>query len=62
MSHLLTCAQSLINTILLLMPSSYQQKSLQTVIVLFLEATGRNVPQHATTVSASLSLSFSQSL
>lgn len=35
------------------MPSAYQQKSLQALLGLFLEATGDSLPQHAQTVSAS---------
>jgi hypothetical protein len=53
MSHLLQHAQNLINTIILLMPSTYQQKSLEAMMGLFLQGTGRSLPQHATTVSPS---------
>lgn len=35
------------------MPSRYQQKSLQALLGLFLEATGHSLPQHSQTVSAS---------
>lgn len=53
MSNLLSSAQTLVKTILCLMPSIYQQKSLQALLGLFLEATGCSLPQHSQTVSAS---------
>ncbi len=41
MRNLLTYAQSLVYTLVSLMPSRYQQNSLQTLLELFLQATGR---------------------
>lgn len=53
MLTILNYAQSLVYTLMELMPSRYQQKSLRALLGLFLEATGQSLPQHSTTVSAS---------
>jgi hypothetical protein len=53
MSTILNYAQALVYTLMELMPSRYQQKSLRALLGLFLEATGQSLPNHATTVSAS---------
>lgn len=53
MLTILNYAQALVYTLMELMPSSYQQKSLRALLGLFLEATGRSLPHHSTTVSAS---------
>jgi hypothetical protein len=53
MSNLLTYAQELVYTLMSLMPSRYQQNSLGAVLGLFLEASGRSLPEHSQTVSAS---------
>lgn len=53
MSTILNYAQALVYTLMELMPSKYQQKSLRALLGLFLEATGQNLPHHSTTVSAS---------
>ena len=61
MRNLLTYAQSLVYTLVSLMPSRYQQNSLQTLLELFLQASGRlptaelrlTLPEHSQTLSAS---------
>jgi Transposase DDE domain len=53
MLTILNYAQALVYTLMDLMPSTYQQKSLRALLGLFLEATGQNLPQHSQTVSAS---------
>ena len=52
MSTITSYAQRVVYTLSNLMPSSYQQRSLQALLGLFLEATG-NIPAHSQTVSAS---------
>ena len=51
MSAILSQAQSLVATLKALMPSNYQQDSLQALLGLFLE--GQGIPQHCQTKSAS---------
>jgi hypothetical protein len=53
MLTILNYAQALVYTLMELMPSKYQQKSLRALLGLFLEATGQSLPHHSTTVSAS---------
>jgi hypothetical protein len=53
METILAHAQSLVYTLLLLMPSRYQQENLETMLGLFLEAQGHPLPQHSQTKSAS---------
>ena len=53
MLTILNYAQALVYTLMELMPSSYQQKSLRALLGLFLEATGQSLPHHSTTISAS---------
>ncbi|NJR25962.1 MAG: transposase [Richelia sp. CSU_2_1] len=53
MLTILNYAQALVYTMMDLMPSKYQQKSLRALLCLFLEATGQSLPQHCQTVSAS---------
>ncbi|MBN3894769.1 MAG: hypothetical protein V7L14_28660 [Nostoc sp.] len=53
MLNLLSYAQSLVYTLVSLMPSRYQQNSLQTLLELFLQASGRSLPEHSQTLSAS---------
>ncbi len=53
MLTILNYAQALVYTLMELMPSRYQQKSLRALLGLFLEATGQSLPHHSTTVSAS---------
>lgn len=53
MLTILNYAQALVYTLMDLMPSKYQQKSLRALLGLFLEATGQSLPQHSQTVSAS---------
>ena len=53
MTNLVTYAQNLVYSLLSLMPSPYQKKSLRALLGLFLEATGQSVPQHSQTVSPS---------
>jgi hypothetical protein len=53
MLTLLNYAQALVYTLMELMPSRYQQKSLRALLGLFLEATGQSLPHHSQTVSAS---------
>jgi len=47
METILAHAQSLVYTLLLLMPSRYQQENLETMLGLFLEAKGHPLPQHS---------------
>lgn len=53
MLTILNYAQALVYTLMDLMPSKYQQKSLRALLGLFLEATGQSLPTHSQTVSAS---------
>lgn len=53
MLTILNYARVLVYTMMDLMPSKYQQKSLRALLGLFLEATGQSLPQHCQTVSAS---------
>ncbi len=53
MENILAHAQSLVYTLVLLMPSRYQQENLETMLGLFLEAQGHPLPQHSQTKSAS---------
>jgi hypothetical protein len=53
MLTLLNYAQALVYTLMELMPSRYQQKSLRALLGLFREATGQSLPHHSQTVSAS---------
>lgn len=53
MSTILSQAQTLVMTLIHLMPSQYQQRSLQALLGLFLDANGISVPAHAKTVSPS---------
>jgi hypothetical protein len=53
MLTILNGAQALVYTLMDLMPSKYQQKSLRALLGLFLEAIGQSLPQHSQTVSAS---------
>jgi hypothetical protein len=47
MSTILSYAQGLVYTLVNLMPSQYQQRSLQALLGLFLQATGNSLPEHA---------------
>lgn len=51
MLTILNGARVLVYTMMDLMPSKYQQKSLRALLGLFLEATGQSLPQHCQTVS-----------
>jgi hypothetical protein len=51
--HILAHAQGLVYTLLHLMPSPYQQETLQALLGLFLEATGQALPAHSCVKSAS---------
>ena len=51
--HILAHAQGLVYTLLHLMPSPYQQETLQALLALFLEATGQSLPAHSKVKSAS---------
>lgn len=53
MSTLIGYAQTLVYTLLSIMPSRYQRQSLQALLVLFLEASGQATPAHSAIVSAS---------
>ncbi len=53
MSAILSQAQSLVAGLQTLMPSIYQQDSLQAVLGLFLEGQGIPLPEHCETKSAS---------
>lgn len=53
MKTILAHAQGLVYTLLSLMPSHYQQDSLQALLGLFLEAQGHPLPEHSKTKSAS---------
>lgn len=53
METILAHAQTLIYTLVSLMPSQYQKDSLQTMLGLFLEAQGHPLPQHSKAKSAS---------
>ncbi len=53
MFNLLKHAQALAYTLLSLMPSPYQKDSLQAILGLFLEATGKSLPEYSQTVSPS---------
>lgn len=52
MSHILPQAQSLLSLLLTLMPSTHQQKSLQALLSLFLQAQGHPLPASAQLKSA----------
>jgi hypothetical protein len=53
METILIQAQTLVYTLLGLMPTSYQRDSLQAMLGLFLEAQGHPLPQHSQTKSPS---------
>lgn len=53
MSTILPQAQALVSTLKTLMPSIYQQDSLQALLGLFLEGRGTPLPEHCQTKSAS---------
>lgn len=53
MSAILSQAQALVSQLQTLMPSSYQQDSLQALLGLFLEGQGYPLPEHCQTKSAS---------
>lgn len=53
MSTILTKAQALVQELITLMPTQYQQESLQALLGLFLEATGLPLPQYCQIKSAS---------
>ncbi|MEG4209201.1 IS701 family transposase, partial [Microcoleus sp. S13_B4] len=53
MLTILNYAQALVYTLMDVMPSKYQQKSLRALLGLFLEATGQSLPFLSQTVSAS---------
>ena len=53
MVSILAHAQSLVYTLLSLMPSVYQQENLETMLGLFLEAQGYPLPQHSKSKSPS---------
>ena len=62
MSAILSQAQALVSTLKTLMPSTYQEDSLQALLGLFLEATGSPLPQYCQTKSASAKKSLPQSI
>jgi hypothetical protein len=49
MPTILTKAQALVQELTTLMPTQYQQESLQALLGLFLEATGSPLPQYCQT-------------
>ncbi|MBE9193585.1 transposase [Gloeocapsopsis crepidinum LEGE 06123] len=53
MSAILSQAQALVSTLKTLMPSTYQQDSLQALLGIFLEGQGVPLPEHCATKSAS---------
>ena len=53
MVSILAHAQSLVYTLLSLMPSTYQQENLESMLGLFLQAQGYPLPQHSKSKSAS---------
>ena len=53
MCAILTKAQALIQELMILMPTQYQQESLQALLGLFLEGQGVPLPEHCKTKSAS---------
>lgn len=53
MVSLLAHAQNIVYTLLSLMPSTYQQKNLEAMFGMFLEAQGYPLPQHSKSKSAS---------
>ena len=53
MSTILSQAQTLVSELQTLMPSTYQQDSLQAMLGLFLEGQGLPLPEHCATKSAS---------
>lgn len=53
MSDIVSRAQTLVSQLLSLMPTHYQQESLQALLGLFLEATGSPLPEHCQAKSAS---------
>jgi hypothetical protein len=53
MVSILAHAQNLVYTLLSLMPSTYQQENLESMLGLFLEAHGYPLPEHSKSKSAS---------
>ena len=53
MIPILPQVEELISTLKQLMPTIYQQETLQSILGLFLEGQGNSVPHHCTTKSAS---------
>ncbi len=53
MVSILAHAQGLVYTLLSLMPSAYQQESLEAMLGLFLQAQGYPLPEHSKSKSAS---------
>ena len=53
MKTILLQAQELMNTLKQLMPTVYQQETLESILAMFLEGTGHSLPHHCTTKSES---------
>ena len=53
MNHILPQAEELLSTLKQLMPSIYQQETLESILGLFLKGQGNSVPHHCQTKSES---------
>ena len=53
MNHILTQAEELLSTLKQLMPSIYQQETLESIFALFLQGQGHSLPHHCATKSES---------
>ncbi len=62
MNHILPQAEELLSTLKQIMPTIYQQETLESILALFLKGQGKGVPHHCQTKSESARLSLFESL
>ena len=62
MNQILPQAEELLSTLKQLMPTMYQEETLESILALFLQGQGHSLPHHCLTKSESAKASFSQSL
>ena len=62
MNQILPQAEELLSTLKQLMPTMYQQETLESILGLLLEGQGNSVPHHCQTKSASAKASFFKSI
>ena len=62
MNQILPQAEELLSTLKELMPTIYQQETLESILALFLQGQGHSLPHHCATKSESAKASFFKSL